>query len=60
MTHSGECACHTRAMAFAQRLTILAAIARTERMLLHDLDPRDRADEEERLELLRALLRQTR
>lgn len=41
-------------------LTIRQAIARTERYLLRDLDPRDRADEVARLAQLRALVRHAR
>lgn len=40
--------------------TIRQAIARTERYLLRDLPPQDRADETARLDRLRALLRMAR
>ena len=44
----------------ARAMTIRQAIARTERYLLRDLEPRDRADEVARLAQLRALLRMVR
>lgn len=44
----------------ARAATIRQAIARTERYLLRDLEPRDRADELARLETLRRLVRASR
>lgn len=41
----------------ARPLTIRRAIIRTEKRLLHDLDPRERADELARLETLKRVLR---
>lgn len=44
----------------ARALTIRQAIARTERLLLSELSPKDRADELARLETLKRLVRMAR